>query len=63
MAQDKTNKQSPKFEQLLNEKKNKPLLTVNERYKIQIYSGDGRNKKALIDCKTRIQSIRRNNHF
>lgn len=61
MAQDNKNnlKQSPKFEQLLNEKrKTNTLLTVNERYKIQIYSGDSETaKKALIDCKQEFNQL------
>lgn len=55
MAQDGKNnlKQSPKFEQLLNEKRKiNTLLTVNERYKIQIFSGDSEKaKKVLFECK------------
>lgn len=55
MAQDSKNnlKQSPKFEQLLNEKRKiNTLLTVNERYKIQIFSGDSEKaKKVLFECK------------
>jgi hypothetical protein len=55
MAQDGKNnlKQSPKFEQLLNEKRKiNTLLTVNERYKIQIFSGDSETaKKVLFECK------------
>ncbi|MDG2432148.1 SPOR domain-containing protein [Flavobacterium sp.] len=48
-----TLKQSPNFEQLLNEKRKiNTLLTVNERYKIQIFSGDSETaKKALYECK------------
>jgi hypothetical protein len=46
-AQDnRNNEQSPNFEQLLNEKRKiNPLLTVNERYKIQIFSGDSDTAK------------------
>jgi len=54
-AQDRsiTITQDPKFEQLLNEKrKNNASITVNERYKIQIFSGDSdKAKKILNDCK------------
>jgi hypothetical protein len=54
-AQDSKNniKQSPKFEQILNEKRKiNTVLTVNERYKIQIFSGDSESaKKALNECK------------
>ncbi|SDZ87467.1 hypothetical protein SAMN05443667_101116 [Flavobacterium gillisiae] len=54
-AQDRnlTITQDPKFEQLLNEKrKTNASITVNERYKIQVFSGDGEKaKKILNDCK------------
>ncbi|MEZ7497434.1 SPOR domain-containing protein [Flavobacterium sp. Arc3] len=54
-AQDRnlTITQDPKFEQLLNEKrKTNVSITVNERYKIQIFSGDNdKAKKTLNDCK------------
>ncbi|MEZ7505179.1 SPOR domain-containing protein [Flavobacterium sp. Arc2] len=54
-AQDRnlTITQDPKFEQLLNEKrKTNVSITVNERYKIQIFSGDSdKAKKTLNDCK------------
>jgi hypothetical protein len=45
--------QDPKFEQLLNEKRKiNASIAVNERYKIQIFSGDAEKaKKALNDCK------------
>jgi hypothetical protein len=45
--------QDPKFEQLLNEKRKiNSSITVNERYKIQIYNGDSENsKKKLIEFK------------
>ncbi|MGO4817561.1 SPOR domain-containing protein [Flavobacterium sp. W22_SRS_FP1] len=45
--------QDPKFEQLLNEKRKiNPSIAVNERYKIQVISGDAEKaKKELIDCK------------
>jgi hypothetical protein len=45
--------QDPKFEKLLNEKRKiNGLITVNERYKIQVYSGDNdRAKNTLNNCK------------
>jgi uncharacterized protein YxjI len=45
--------QDPKFEQLLNEKRKiNSSITVNERYKIQIFNGDSENsKKKLIEFK------------
>jgi hypothetical protein len=45
--------QDPKFEQLLNEKRKiNSSITINDRYKIQIFNGDSENsKKALIDFK------------
>ncbi|EIA09381.1 SPOR domain-containing protein [Flavobacterium frigoris] len=54
-AQDRkvTVNQDPKFEQLLNEKRKiNASIAVNERYKIQIFSGDtDKAKKALNDCR------------
>ena len=43
--------QDPKFEQMLNEKRKiNSSITVNDRYKIQIYSGDSEtSKKTLIE--------------
>lgn len=43
--------QDPKFEQLLNEKRKiNSSITVNDRYKIQIYNGDSEtSKKTLTD--------------
>jgi hypothetical protein len=43
--------QDPKFEQLLNEKRKiNSSITVNDRYKIQIYNGDTEtSKKTLSD--------------
>ncbi|KAB1156788.1 SPOR domain-containing protein [Flavobacterium luteum] len=43
--------QDPKFEQLLNEKRKiNSSITVNDRYKIQIFSGDSETaKKTLMD--------------
>lgn len=45
--------QDPKFEQLLNEKRKiNSSITINDRYKIQIYNGDSESsKKALTDFK------------
>lgn len=45
--------QDPKFEQLLNEKRKiNSSITINDRYKIQIYNGDSENsKKTLMDFK------------
>jgi hypothetical protein len=54
-AQDRnlTLSQDPKFEQLLNEKRKiNASIAVNERYKIQVFSGDNEKaKKTLNDCK------------
>ncbi|MEC4050246.1 SPOR domain-containing protein [Flavobacterium sp. SUN046] len=52
-AQNVSLSQDAKFEQLLNEKRNiNSSLTVNNRYKIQIYNGNSENsKKILIDFK------------
>ncbi len=52
-------KQDPKFEALLNEKRkiNTPL-TVNERYKIQVFSGESdKAKKSLYDCKQEFSTL------
>jgi vancomycin resistance protein YoaR len=45
--------QDPKFEQLLNEKRKiNSSITINDRYKIQIYNGDSEtSKKTLADFK------------
>jgi len=45
--------QDPKFEQLLNEKRKiNSSITINDRYKIQIFNGDSENsKKTLLDFK------------
>ena len=45
--------QDPKFEQLLNEKRKiNSSITINDRYKIQIFNGDTENsKKTLQDFK------------
>lgn len=60
-AQDKntTINQDPKFEQLLNEKRKiNTSLTVNDSYKIQIYSGGSENaKKTLNEFKQEFKDI------
>ena len=45
--------QDPKFEQLLNEKRKiNSSITINDRYKIQIFNGDTESsKKTLMDFK------------
>lgn len=52
-SQELSIEQDPKFEKLLNEKRKiNALITVNERYKIQVYSGDNdRAKNTLNNCK------------
>jgi hypothetical protein len=61
MAQDQNIniRQDPKFEQLLNEKrKTNSSSAVNERYKIQIFSGESEKaKKALNDCKQEFRDL------
>lgn len=51
--------QDPKFEQLLNEKRKiNTSLTVNERYKIQIYYGDSEiAKKTLSDFRKEFKNL------
>ncbi|MBF2709981.1 SPOR domain-containing protein [Flavobacterium soyangense] len=51
--------QDPKFEQLLNEKRKiNASLTVNESYKIQIYTGGSENaKKALNEFRQEFSDI------
>lgn len=46
--------QDPKFEQILNEKRKiNSSITVNDRYKIQIYNGESETaKKTLSDFRT-----------
>ncbi|WP_395061441.1 SPOR domain-containing protein [Flavobacterium sp.] len=53
IAQSVTVNQDPKFEQLLNEKRKvNSSLTVNNRYKIQIFNGPSEeSKKTLIQFK------------
>lgn len=60
-AQDKniTVNQDPKFEQLLNEKRKiNTSLTVNDSYKIQIFTGSSENaKKTLSEFRTEFNDI------
>jgi hypothetical protein len=60
-AQDQTNNvnQDPKFEQLLNEKRKiNASLTVNDSYKIQIFTGGSENaKKTLTEFKQEFAAI------
>lgn len=51
--------QDPKFEQLLNEKRKiNSSLTVNERYKIQIFNGDSEPaKKTLTEFKKEFKNL------
>jgi DNA-binding SARP family transcriptional activator len=60
-AQDQTNNinQDPKFEQLLNEKRKiNASLTVNDSYKIQIYTGGSENaKKTLNEFKQEFKDL------
>jgi hypothetical protein len=51
--------QDPKFEQLLNEKRKiNSSITINDRYKIQIFNGDTENsKKTLLDFKKENKNI------
>lgn len=52
-------RQDPKFEQLLNEKRKiNSSIAVNERYKIQIFSGESEKaKKALNDYKQEFRDL------
>lgn len=51
--------QDSKFEQLLNEKRKiNTSLAINDRYKIQIFSGEGEKaKKILFDFKQEFENI------
>ena len=51
--------QDPKFEQLLKEKRKiNPSITVNDRYKVQIFYGDNdKARKALSDFKRDFKNI------
>ena len=57
--QNTTVNQDPKFEQLLNEKRKiNTSLTVNDSYKIQIYSGGSKNvKKTWTEFKQEFKDI------
>lgn len=61
IAQDSkvTVSQDPKFEQLLNEKRKiNSSITINDRYKIQIFNGDTENsKKTLLDFKRENKNV------
>jgi hypothetical protein len=60
-AQDKNSSltQDPKFEQLLNEKRKvNATLAINDRYKIQIFSGESEKAKTeLVDFKKKFKNI------
>lgn len=51
--------QNPKFEQLLNEKRKiNSSIAVNERYKIQVFSGVAEKaKKTLIECRQNFSNL------
>ena len=51
--------QNPKFEQLLNEKRKiNSSIAVNERYKIQVYSGNSEKAKSTLnDCKQNFSDL------
>lgn len=51
--------QDPKFEQLLNEKRRiNSSITVNDRYKIQVFNGDSeKSKKILNDFKKEFKNL------
>lgn len=61
MAQDKgtTVSQDPKFEQILNEKRKiNSSITINDRFKIQIFTGDNEaSKKKLAEFKKDFKNI------
>ncbi|RZJ64331.1 MAG: SPOR domain-containing protein [Flavobacterium sp.] len=49
-ASDVTVSQDPKFEQLLNEKRRiNSSITVNDKYKIQIFNGDSESSKKILN--------------
>jgi hypothetical protein len=60
-AQDRkvTITQDPKFEQLLNEKRKiNASIAVNERYKIQVFSGNAEKAKSTLnDCKQKFEDL------
>jgi len=51
--------QDPKFEQLLTEKRRiNSSITVNDKYKVQIYNGDSENsKKILSDVRKEFRNL------
>ncbi|KDN56818.1 SPOR domain-containing protein [Flavobacterium seoulense] len=51
--------QNPKFEQLLSEKRKiNTSITVNERYKIQVFSGNSEKAKSTLnDCKQNFSDL------
>lgn len=51
--------QNPKFEQLLNEKRKiNNSIAVNERYKIQVFSGNSEKAKTTLnDCKQNFANL------
>ena len=58
ISQNVTLEQDPNFEQLLNEKRKiNASITVNDRWKIQIFTGDNENaKKALLAFRKEIKT-------
>lgn len=52
-------KQDARFEQLLSEKRKiNSSVSINDRYKIQVFSGDSeKSKKALYDCKQQFKEL------
>lgn len=58
-GQSATLTQDSKFEQLLNEKRKiNSAIIINERYKIQVFSGNSEGaKKALADCKQEFREL------
>jgi hypothetical protein len=58
ISQNVTLEQDPNFEQLLNEKRKiNASITVNDRWKIQIFNGDNENaKKALLAFRKEVKT-------
>ncbi|WP_333693123.1 SPOR domain-containing protein [Flavobacterium sp.] len=58
ISQNVTLEQDPNFEQLLNEKRKiNASITVNDRWKIQIFTGDNENaKKALLAFRKEVKT-------
>ncbi|MBE0391639.1 hypothetical protein HNQ02_000165 [Flavobacterium sp. 7E] len=52
-------KQDARFEQLLSEKRKiNSSVSINDRYKIQVFSGDSeKSKRALYDCKQQFKEL------